>query len=131
MLYGSLSYFVIVFSNPRQSYFPPGSSLLLQDDDDGILADDDTYAPAWLDPPPSISTTPFPTFRDVPIPKLSKRATCQASLVPTIMPSARPSFTAFPTGAVARNVTFRVKKQVRLYIKFPSCMNTSLMQFFA
>ncbi len=89
-------------------------------DDDDIIDDDDTYAPEWLNPPPSVSTTPFPTFRDVPIPELSRRVTCQASLVPTITPTAAPSFTAFPTSRTAAVVSFKVKKQVRsLFICSP------------
>lgn len=79
-----------------------------------MIDDDDTYAPEWLNPPPSVSTTPFPTFRDVPIPELSRRFTCQASLVPTINPTAAPSFTAFPTSGTAAVVSFKVKKQVRI-----------------
>jgi len=82
-------------------------------DDDDIIDDDDTYAPEWLNPPPSVSTTPFPTYRDVPIPELSRRVTCQASLVPTVIPTAAPSFTAFPTSGTASVVSFQVKKQAR------------------
>lgn len=94
-------------------FFSISPPVAWQDDDD-IIDDDDTYAPEWLNPPPSVSTTPFPTTRDVPIPKLSRRVTCQASLVPTTKPTASPSLTAFPTSDKVQPVSFKVKKHVSL-----------------
>ena len=68
---------------------------------------EDNSAPFFVNPPPSVSTTPLPGSQDMPA---SNNYFCTA-----MAPTAKPVFapTAFPTMAVAAPVSFDVE-QVRI-----------------
>ena len=71
------------------------------DDDDGSPYDDDDTN---LNPPPSVSTTPFPTSADG---VASSNIFCPFN-APTVKPIGVP--TAFPTSATNQPVTFDIKQ---------------------
>uniref|UniRef100_A0A7S3HC92 Uncharacterized protein n=2 Tax=Spumella elongata TaxID=89044 RepID=A0A7S3HC92_9STRA len=79
--------------------------------DDDISVDKNFFNPEWINLPPNFPISPISD--DAQSPELHRRVTCQASLVPTVTPTAAPSSTAYPTSNTAVLVTFKVKKQVK------------------
>ena len=75
--------------------------------------DDDAYIPPFINPPPSISTTAFPTVANTSIPE-STRYYCQfvpdvPTAEPTVASTNRPS-TAYPTTAQSTAISFKAKQ---------------------
>ena len=72
----------------------------------GDADDDGLYVPPFLQPPPSTSTTPFPTAVYVPM-NGSQQFSCQESLIPSAEPTTAPTIlpsnepTAAPTNPTA------------------------------
>eukprot|EP01032_Pedospumella_encystans_P018563 gene18563-21127_t len=81
-----------------------------QDDDD--ITDDAGFGTssslAFVPPTPFASNSSFNSTNALPM--LSQRATCQASLVPTVTPTTAPSSTAYPTSSVKRWISFRASQ---------------------
>ncbi len=87
---------------PEQSFSFP--SQCYPEEDDAVYDDTyvDTYLPPIINPPPSVSTTPFPTNHG------HARSTAVFCTInePTLMPAGVP--TAFPTKAVKQTAVFDV-----------------------
>lgn len=98
------------------------------------IDDDGLYVPAFLNPPPTVSTTAFPTPVYIPV-NGSQQFSCQESLVPSAEPSQEPTapptlrpttkptvrHTAYPTAAAPTVATFyasQVSKCVDVFATF-------------
>jgi hypothetical protein len=79
------------------------------DDDDGYdddVTDDDGYVPPFINPPPSVSATPFPSAAQAATAAPPSSISYCPQRAPTAMPVV--AATAYPTSATAVPVSFRV-----------------------
>jgi hypothetical protein len=85
---------------------PCGPSADDDDGDDDAATDDYGYVPSFINPPPSVSTTPFPSTAQA----STAAGPSSISYCPQRAPTAMPvvAATAYPTSATAVPVSFSV-----------------------